>query len=154
MGARDRGFKSRHPDQSLCRVGSPETPASWAAASFDSPDTVDTFLFDDGRRYEVRYQGHVAVGQPHLGDLLIAGSKPDNWILVAELRVPDSSWHVPCYALQETGEEKDTTVELDFGVTLQKAPDYDSPGRNPNYSTRISGGVICLNREGQVRRIF
>lgn len=122
--------------------------------AYDGPGTVDSYTFDDGRKYEVHYTGHVAVGQPRIGDLVMAGSKPDNWMLVAPLRVPDSSSHVPCYGLVENGDERDTTVELDFGVTLQKAPDFDEGGRNPKYSTRITGGVICLNRDGQVRKIY
>ena len=111
--------------------------------------------FDDGRVYEM--PGGPVEGRGSaisVGDLVMAGSKPDNWMLVAPLRVPDSSSHVPCYGLVENGDERDTTVELDFGVTLQKAPDFDEGGRNPKYSTRITGGVICLNRDGQVRKIY
>jgi hypothetical protein len=124
----------------------------WTAAGGSG---VYKISFDDGRTYEI--EGGPATGggpSASVGDLVMAGSKPDNWMLVAPLRVPDSSWHVPCYGLVENGDERDTTVELDFGVTLQKAPDFDEGGRNPKYSTRITGGVICLNRDGQVRKIY
>ncbi len=122
--------------------------------AYESGTTVDSYTFDDGRTFELRYAGTVAVRGPEIGDLIIAGSKPSNWMLIAPLRVPDSSWHVPCYGLVENGDERDTTVELDFGATLQKASDFEEGGRNPKNSTRITGGVICLNRDGQVRRIF
>jgi len=124
----------------------------WTAAGESG---VYRIRFDDGRTYAM--EGGPVTGSgpsPSVGDLILAGSKPSNWMLVAPLRVPDSSWHVACYGLVENGEEKDTTVDLDFGVTLQKAPDFDENGRNPMYSSRIFGGVICLNRDGQVRRIF
>lgn len=110
--------------------------------------------FDDGRTYEMQGGPQTGLGpSPNAGDLLIAGSKPSNWMLVAPLR-KISDMPVPCYGLVENGEERDTTIELDFGVTLQKAPDFDEGGRNPKFSTRITGGVICLNREGQVRKIY
>jgi hypothetical protein len=112
------------------------------------------FKFDDGRTFTLHYSVHQAIQEPRIGDLIIAGTKPDNWLLIAPLRVPDPGWKVPCYGLVENGEEHDTTVELDFGVTLQKAPDFEEGGRNPKNSTRITGGVICLNRDGQVRRIY
>ena len=86
--------------------------------------------------------------------VVVVVAKPSNWMLVAPPRVPVASWQGPCYGLVENGDERDTTVELDFGVTLQKAPDYDEGGRNPKISARTFGGVICLNRDGQVRMIF
>jgi hypothetical protein len=75
-------------------------------------------------------------------------------MLVAPPYVPSSASERPCFGLAETGDERDTTVELDFGVTLQKASDFDEAGRNPEYSTRIDGGLICLNRAGEVIRIY
>lgn len=121
---------------------------------FNDTSTTYSFTFDDGRTFTMNYPGHVGLPQPRIGDLIIAGAKPDNWMLVARLRDPMPDLVGPCYGLVENGDERDTTVELDFGVTLQKAPDFEEGGRNPKNSTRITGGVICLNRDGQVRRIF
>jgi hypothetical protein len=121
--------------------------------SFNDSGTAYTFKFDDGRTFTMHYAGHVGVAQPRIGDLIIAGSKPSNWMLVARQRDPVPDLVGTCYGLVENGEERDT-VELDFGVTLQKAPDFEEGGRNPKNSTRITGGVICLNRDGQVRKIY
>lgn len=121
-------------------------------------DYVDTYTFDDGRTYAIRYKvdGGVVQGtgvRPKVGDLLIAGSRPDNWILVATPRDTGSGFPPGCYGLgSQAGQDRETTVELDFGVTLEKALDYNNSG---HISLAHFGdqGVICLDRQGRVTQI-
>jgi hypothetical protein len=126
--------------------------------AYDGPDMVDKYTFDDGRTYSMRYHGHARAVEgpgvlPNVGDLLIAGTHPGNWMLVANLRDDWGGWPKGCYGLgSQAGYDTATTVELDFGVTLQKAPDFNptdhgQPGRFG------SMGAICLDRQGRVTQI-
>jgi hypothetical protein len=110
--------------------------------------SVIDFTFDDGRTYTMDNIG----GPPGVGGLLIAGSKPTPWAIGASLEDPDSGWPVGCYGLNENGTENETTVDLEVGATLPKAPNFDPTGR-PKGSGRIWGGTICLDREGRVIKI-
>lgn len=121
--------------------------------AYDGPDTVYTYTFDDGRTFTMHYKGHVISGGQTTGDLLIAGTRPDNWVLVANLRDDWGGWPKGCYGLgSQAGYDTATTIELDFGVTLQKAPDFNptdhgQPGRFGSI------GAICLDRQGRVTQI-
>jgi uncharacterized protein YceK len=119
------------------------TVTSWGAS------TTFTFTFDDGRTYTLNNPNTIS-GKPGIGDLLIGGSKPSPWMMAAH---PQYSRPEGCYEIDENGEEHDTSVELDVGVTLQKAPDFDPTGRSQG-ATRIQGAAICLNSQGQVMRII
>jgi hypothetical protein len=90
---------------------------------------------------------------PQVGDLIIAGTHPDNWMLVATLRDDWGGYPKGCYGLGgQSGEDRETTVELDFGVSLQKAPDFNPTGHVAlaHFGDR---GVICLDRQGRVTQI-
>jgi hypothetical protein len=116
----------------------------------------DSYTFDDGRTYTMQFHGDRDLdgpGQlPDVGDLLIGGSKPSYWLLVAR---PFASTGYPtgCFDLAgQAGHDTATTVELDFGVTLQKAPDFSTTGHGAlgPFGTR---GVVCLDRQGRVTQI-
>jgi hypothetical protein len=109
--------------------------------------------FDDGRTFRFDVNDETIAGHwPQVGDLLIAGSKPTPWVIGASLEDANSGWPVGCYGLVGNGTETATTVELDVGVTLPKAPNFDPNGR-PKDGGPIGGGVICLDREARVINI-
>jgi hypothetical protein len=110
--------------------------------------------FDDGRNftYDTDYQVLAGI-RPHVGNLLLAGTLPRPWTIGASLEDPASGWPVGCYGLNENGTENETTVDLEVGVTLPKAPNFDPTGR-PKGSGRIWGGTICLDRQGRVIKIM
>jgi hypothetical protein len=119
-------------------------------------DIIDTYTFDDGRTYSMHFRGDRNLEGPgvlpNVGHLLIAGSKPDFWLLVAR---PFASPGYPtgCFGLGgAAGYDTETTVELDFGVTLQKAPGFNPTGHGTlgRFGDR---GVICLDRHGRVTQI-
>jgi hypothetical protein len=114
-------------------------------------DTVYTYTFDDGRTYTLTYPGHVLLGgQPSTGDLVIAGTKPSNWILVATPQHLDPDAPADCYGTPLTnGEVHDTTVDLAMGVTLQKAPNFASGSYYPAGSG-FWYATVCLDRQGRV----
>jgi hypothetical protein len=114
-------------------------------------DTVYTYTFDDGRTYTLTYEGHVLLGgQPSTGDLLIAGSKPSNWILVATPKHPAPEAPADCFATPESyGEVHDTSVDLGDGVTLPKAPDFASGNEYPA-GDHFASATVCLDRQGRV----
>jgi hypothetical protein len=115
---------------------------------------ASSYKFDDGRTFAMLHKGHVAVGWGEgTGDLLIAGTHPDNWMLVARPQDIASGFPPGCYGLGgAAGYDRETTVELDFGVTLQKAPDFNPTGHVAlaHFGDR---GVICLDRQGRVTQI-
>jgi hypothetical protein len=113
-----------------------------------------TYTFDDGRTYTMHYEWHVIPGDPPVGDLPIAGSKPSNWILAATPQHPGQGAPDDCYATQESyGEVHETSVDLFDGVTLPKAPNYFDPGgRYPN-GAHLSSASACLDRQGRVTYI-
>ncbi len=102
------------------------------------------FAFDDGRTY--RSEGEAP--EPAVGDLLLAGSKPGPWVDRAPLKDP-RSWPTGCYGLGEGGYELQTTVQLDSGLILEKAPNYSRPGKG----SRLFGLVLCLDKQGRVFEI-
>jgi hypothetical protein len=117
----------------------------------------DSYTFDDGRTYVMQFHGDRDIDgtgvRPNVGDLLIGGSKPSYWLLVATPRDPRSGFPPDCFGLgSQAGHDTATTVELDFGVTLQKAPDFDPTGHGTLGSFGVRG-VICLDRQGRVTQI-
>ena len=121
--------------------------------AYDGPETVYRYTFDDGRTFTMRYPSHMITGGRTVGDLLIAGTRPDNWTLVATPRDPASGFRPGCFGLgSQAGHDTKTTVELDFGVTLQKAPDFDPTGHGA-LGPFGALGVICLDRQGRVTQI-
>jgi hypothetical protein len=120
-------------------------------------DLIDTYTFDDGRTYSMHFKGDRNLegpgGLPNVGDLLIAGSKPGYWLLVATPRDPASGFPPGCFGLgSQAGHDTKTTVELDFGVTLVKSPDFDPTGHGIPGPFGVHG-VICLDRQGRVMQI-
>lgn len=109
--------------------------------------------FDDGRTftYDDRSRNLAGVG-PNIGDLLIAGSKPEPWIIGVEFRYPVTG-QPGCYALTANGYERETTVDLDVGVSLPKAPTFKEQPL-PGVGGRIWGGAICLDQDGRATEIF
>jgi hypothetical protein len=144
------GPKAPHKEIDAIGVVASETVATVG------DDIVDTYTFDDGRTYSMRFNTNKGIqgnGDPRAGDLLIAGSRPDNWVLVARPQDTASGFPPGCYGLGLlAGYDRETTVELDFGVTLQKAPDYDPTG---HVALAHFGdlGFICLDRQGRVTLI-
>lgn len=144
------GCSGQHRDIDAIGVVASETVATVG------DDIIDTYTFDDGRTYAIRFntnKGIQGYGDPGAGDLLIAGSHSDNWMLVARPQDTASGFPPGCYGLGLlAGEDRGTTVELDFGVTLQKAPDYDPTGHvaPAHFGDR---GFICLDRQGRVTLI-
>lgn len=109
-----------------------------------------TWTFDDGRTYALTFEGTGAAAAA--GTLLIAGSKPRPWTLIGSPQDPDSGWPKGCYKTMDyTVEEHDTTVDLDIGVTLQKAPDYQPSLRSLGERWRAE---MCLDREGRVMKLY
>jgi hypothetical protein len=115
--------------------------------------TEVSVTFDDGRTFT--YNTHyriLAGGRPHVGDLLLAGSKPTPWTIGASPEIPSSALPVGCYLLNENGTEHETTVELDIGLTVPKAPNFETqpvPGVGEHWR-----GALCLDREGRALEIF
>jgi hypothetical protein len=119
-------------------------------------DFIDTYTFDDGRTYTIRYsvnggiQGNV---RPARGDLVIAGSEPGYWMLAATPQNASSGCPEGTYGLgTQAGYDRETTIDLDFGVTLQKAPDFD-PSSHVALAHFGNRGIICLDRQGRVTKL-
>ncbi len=122
-------------------------------------DVIDTYTFDDGRTYSMDFHGVRRVDAeggwanfPEAGDLLIAGSKPSYWLLYASpsfttAGCPEGSFGIP----NLNGNRTETTVELDFGVTLQNAPEYDPSASLGRFHAQ---SLICLDRRGQVLKLI
>jgi hypothetical protein len=138
-----------------CSSSHREIDAIGVVASSDfeivGSNTVYTYTFDDGRTYSQTYEGHVlAGGGPSVGDLLIAGSKPSNWVLVATPQHPGPEAPAGCYATRElNGEVHETSVDLLDGLTLPKAPNYAFGSDYPAGAHLVSA-VLCLDRQGRV----
>jgi hypothetical protein len=111
---------------------------------------VDNYTFDDGRTFT--WDINLGGRQAQVGDLLIAGSKPTQWMMSATHEDPESGWPVGCYSIRKNGHEYATTVVLDNGTTFPKAPDFNPAGA-PGEGGRIWNGAICLDREGHVTSI-
>jgi hypothetical protein len=108
------------------------------------------FTFDDGRTYRV--PPNVGGARPAVGELLLAGTKPSPWVYYAAPRDP-GSWPAGCYGLGQNGYELESTIELDSGLTLEKAPDFSWPARATHQDNRIWGAVLCLDKQGRVFEI-
>jgi hypothetical protein len=118
---------------------------------YSGPDTVYSYTFDDGRTFALRYAGHIGTRVPDQGELLIGGNQPDAWVLEGQ----SDGCPTGSYGLYEmTGRETGTTIELDFGITLEKAPDFTP--RAPSLQGRGIGGqnMICVDRQGRVLKII
>jgi hypothetical protein len=106
------------------------------------------FTFDDGRTF--RHYDSDGGPNPGVGDLLLAGSKPRPRIDLAQLRDP-RSWPAGCYGFQENGYERASTLELDNGLTLDKAPNYTP--LIVHQDNRLWGETLCLDKQGRVFEI-
>jgi hypothetical protein len=105
------------------------------------------YAFDDGRTFSTDAGGR----SPQVGDLLIAGSKPTPWVIGASAET-GSGWPVGCYSLDVQGIQHETTVELDIGVTVPKAPDFKV--QPVPVLGEFWRGALCLDREGRALEIF
>jgi hypothetical protein len=107
--------------------------------------------FSDGRTYSLPNDFLLLGGvSPHVGDLFIAGSKPEPWVVGASLQRPDQGWPAGCYSLIGGGINHETTLELDVGITVPKAPNYHPiPGLGRHWV-----GALCLDRQGRAMEIF
>jgi hypothetical protein len=124
-------------------------------------DVIDSYAFDDGRTYSMHFHGGRQLDAeggwgnfPDVGDLLIAGSKPGYWLLFASPSdsaegCPNGSFGIP----NLNGYDTETTVELDFGVTLQKSAQFNPVG-HPGPGHFRAQSLICLDRQGQVLQLY
>ncbi len=103
---------------------------------------------DDGRTYRL-YTDAAGPGWA-VGDLLFSGTKPWLWVDTAQLRDP-RSWPAGCYGYQKNGYERTSTVELDNGLTLDKAPNY-AP-LIVHQDNRLWGETLCLDKQARVFEI-
>jgi hypothetical protein len=123
------------------------------SSGFDGNDTVHTYRLVDGRTFSLRYKGHIATGGPATGDLLIGGTHPDNWVLGARPGDPSFGCPTSGFALGGmAGYDTATTVEFDFGVALQKAPDFNPTGHG-TLGPFGDRGIVCPDRQGRVTQI-
>ncbi len=122
---------------------------------YSGPDTAERYTFDDGRTFTLRYSGHIATGGPGPGELLIGGNQPYGWVLEGQSDAPNFGCPEGSYGLFElTGRDTETTIELDFGVTLQKAPDFTPRGQSRLGKSIGGQNMICLDRQGRVLKII
>jgi hypothetical protein len=108
------------------------------------------FTFEDGSTYRVDTG---AGREPAVGDLLIAGSTPRPWM---DLAIPHGppGWPEGCYEpLPQNGVETQTTIELDDGLTVMKAPNFTWPGR-PAHGNRLRNDSLCLDTQGRVFEVI
>lgn len=80
-------------------------------------------------------------------------AKPSPWVYYAPLKDP-RSWPAGCYGLTQNGYELESTIELDSGLTLEKAPGFGRrPVPVPRKDNRLAGLVLCLDEQGRVFEI-
>jgi hypothetical protein len=111
----------------------------------------EDFTLADGRTQ--RIYSDAAGLAPNVGDLLIAGTTPYPWLGLAIPHGPPG-WPEGCYEpLPQNGVETETTIELDDGLTVMKAPDFTWPGR-PAHGNRLLNASLCLDTQGRVFEVI
>ena len=144
----------------------PEIVGVVATADY-TPDGVFHVRLEDGRTLEVKTDAQQTgkVGEAgrysplpgrigiSVGELLLAGETPTPWYTAGygpytDTTVDRSSW---CYGLDATGMNRPDTVDLESGLRLKKATDYEPRADKGGYGFQ---GRVCLNLRGEVTRIY
>ena len=78
------------------------------------------------------------------GSLLLAGTQPAPWYVYLEEYVPG------CYALLSRGRDEGTTVVIEDGLRLTKAPGFSAPRDPDGVYDRTPNDYFCLGPDGLV----
>jgi hypothetical protein len=111
-------------------------------------DGRELLRLDDGRQVTVDTKTQLLVLEssiPEPGDLLLAGVVPRPW--VARLTGAD-----PCFLIGGSGTEDGDAIEVDAGVRLPKAAEFDRAHYDES-EHRFNGGGFCVNAAGEVTAI-
>lgn len=123
-------------------------------------NSASLYQLANGQRFTIDITNSKVIvyggGPPDVGDLLLGGTGPDGaW--VARLHKDVATGGSPdCFVLGSFGTDHRDTIEMDVGLRLPKAPQFDpgpiGPVDGVKDGTRYewSPSKFCVNSDGQV----